>query len=434
MSDVTAQSDSAPKPERPAGAPPSREDLDYYATRPSAALDEVRLQADYLARSMTSFWRFRELGGGQRSPEAGPPKLGDHSGSGVHYVSDHPEVRILSLSFIFLLVIFESAANAYFFAKESEFGLFGGVFQAAAVSLANVATSYFIIGYWGLRHVSIPLRRGGPANRDALAVAGLVLAVIGAFYTAYAGMNFGIGWSFGAGALMMIAGAAAVTLFRIEDSRIYIKLFGLVAVGFGIIMVLLVNLSAAHYRNILDLQALGLEFPAGMQAVSFPRFFIDPEVCSAVLGSEIGNTIGSAATNAMCRPFALHSLDAMVLFALGVAISALAAFEGRKADSAFPGLSDAARHFEGARRDLQFALEDYYDSYDDVMEEIEKDFGHTLSGSEKVGLKARMDAAIANYRAMLETADALLTDEFDVDPAIVALVRRKTDTPGGDAS
>lgn len=432
MSDETASGEAARTAQAAPAADPSEENLEYYAKRPSAALDEVRMQADYLARSMISFWRFRELGGGQRSPEAGPPKLGDHSGSGVHYVSDHPEVRILSLSFIFLLVIFESAANAYFFAKESEFGLFGGVFQAAAVSLANVATSYFIIGYWGLRHVSVPLQSGEGGNRDALAVGGLVLAVIGALYTAYAGMTYGIGWQLGVALLMTLAGGIAVGLLKIQDSRIYIKLFGLVAIAIGGVLVLLVNLSAAHYRNILDLQALGLTFPADMQATTFPRFFVDPDVCSAILSSEIGNTIGSAATNAMCRPFALHSLDAMVLFALGLAISALAAFEGRKADSAFPGLSDAARHFEGARRDLQFALEDYYESYDDVVEEIEKDFApYKLGGAQKVELRKQMDEAVEKYRDMLETADELLTDEFDVHADVVALVRKRKD---GEAS
>ena len=196
----------------------------------------------------------------------------------------------------------------------------------------------------------------------------------------------------------------------------------------------MVNLSAAHYRNILDLQALGMDFPEGLKTTTFPRFFIEPEVCEAVLTSDIGDTIGSAATNAMCRPFALHSLDAMVLFALGLAISALAAFEGRKADSAFPGLSDAARHFEGARRDLQYALEDYYDGYEDVIEEIEKDFKQELGGSDKVKLRKAMDEEVSEYAAMLETAEELLADEFDVEDKIVQLVRRsKGPLRGGTA-
>lgn len=423
-----------PQGEAPKPAAPTQDDIAYYATRPSAALDEVRIQADYLARSMVSFWRFRELGGGRRP--AGKEKalgLGEHSGSGVHYVSDHPEVRILSLSFIFLLVIFESAANAYFFAQDSEFGLFGGVFQAAAVSLANVATSYFIIGYWGLRHISVPLSTS-QGSGDSLGVAGLLVALVGAVFAMYAVMTFGLDWRFGIGLALAAVGLAALAFFKIRDGRIYIKLFGFFAICFGVATVLMVNLSAAHYRNILDLQALGMTFPEELKTTTFPRFFIEPEVCDAVLNSEIGHTIGSAATNAMCRPFALHSLDAMVLFALGLAISALAAFEGRKADSAFPGLSDAARHFEGARRDLQYALEDYYDGYEDVIEEIERDFGGKLGGTEKVKLRKAMDDAVSDYAGMLETAEALLADEFDVDDEVVTLVLKGAQRSKGNKS
>ena len=417
-----------PAPDAPAKPPKapveiSDDHIGYYASRPSAELDEVRIQADYLARSMVSFWRFRELGGGSRPPNKDEPlRLGDHSGQGVHYVSDHPEVRILSLSFIFLLVIFESAANAYFFASESEFGLFGGVFQAAAVSLANVATSYFIIGYWGLRHISVPLSREQNAS-DSFAVAGLLVALVSVVFALYFATNGNFAPPFWVSAALTLAGLGVLAWFRIRDGRIYIKLFGFFAICFGVATVLMVNLSAAHYRNILDLQALGMTFPE-VKSTTFPRFFIEPEVCDAVLKSDIGNTIGTAATNAMCRPFALHSLDAMVLFALGLAISALAAFEGRKADSAFPGLSDAARHFEGARRDLQYALEDYYDSYEDVIEEIERDFDGKLNGADKVNLRRAMDTTVEKYAVMLETADKLLADEFDVDGEVVALVRR----------
>lgn len=417
-----APQDSTPPPKGPVEI--SDEHIGYYATRPSAELDEVRIQADYLARSMVSFWRFRELGGGSRPPNKNEPlKLGDHSGQGVHYVSDHPEVRLLSLSFIFLLVIFESAANAYFFAQDSEFGLFGGVFQAAAVSLANVATSYFIIGYWGLRHISVPLSR--EQNRsDSLGVAGLLVALVSVVFALYFATNNNFSVPFWVAAGLTLAGLGVLAFYRIQDGRIYIKLFGFFAICFGVATVLMVNLSAAHYRNILDLQALGMAFPEELKTTTFPRFFIEPEVCDAVLNSEIGNTIGSAATNAMCRPFALHSLDAMVLFALGLAISALAAFEGRKADSAFPGLSDAARHFEGARRDLQDALEDYYDGYEDVIEEVESDFDGKLTGADKVRLRQTMDHTVEKYAVMLETADKLLADEFDVDGEVVALVRR----------
>lgn len=375
----------------------SDEDISYFANRPSTDYDEVVLQADYAARAAISFYRFRQLGGGRngRTPET-RMQFGKSTGQGIHYVSDHPQVRILNLSLIALLILFESAANAYFFAQQSEFGLSGGIFQAAAVSLANVATSYFIIGYWGLRHASIGLDPNKPL------------------------LGF--------------------------DSRNVIKGFGILAVIVGVVIVLLVNLSAAHYRNILDLTASGLvdlnttvtswdeagnvverEIPLiGASPTSWMGFFANKSECEIILQSEMGKSIGSAATNAMCRPFALHSLDAMVLFALGLAISAVAAFEGRKADAAFPGFSDAARQIERARRDLQYALEDYYDSYSDIVEDIEEDIGVKLTAQQKITLRRAMDGRVEKYRRLLETDPDVLCDEFDVPPEAVEHITGKT--------
>ena len=343
----------------------SQDDIAYFANRPSPEYDEVVLQADYAARAAISFYRFRQLGGGRNgtTPES-KMKFGKSTGRGIHYVSDHPQVRILNLSVIALLILFESAANAYFFAQQSEFGISGGIFQAAAVSLANVATSYFIIGFWGLRHASIGL----DPNKSLLGF----------------------------------------------DSRNVTKAFGIVAVIMGIIIVLLVNLSAAHYRNLLDLKATS----------TIPRFLIDSDICQSILQSPMGESIGSAATNAMCRPFALHSLDAMVLFALGLAISAIAAFEGRKADASFPGFSDAARGIERSRRDLQDALDDYYDSYEDALEDAEKDFGK-LSPKQKVGLRRAMDARVSPFRRLLETDPDIMRDEFDVPEEVVEHISGK---------
>jgi hypothetical protein len=358
----------------------SQDDIAYYANRPSPEYDEVVLQADYAARAAISFYRFRQLGGGRNgtTPET-RMKFGKSTGRGIHYVSDHPQVRILNLSVIALLILFESAANAYFFAQQSEFGISGGIFQAAAVSLANVATSYFIIGFWGLRHASIGL----DPNKSLLGF----------------------------------------------DSRNVTKAFGIVAVIMGIIIVLLVNLSAAHYRNLLDLKATLGDTPGAFEAFNehtstIPRFLIDSDICQSILQSPMGESIGSAATNAMCRPFALHSLDAMVLFALGLAISAIAAFEGRKADAAFPGFSDAARGIERSRRDLQDALDDYYDSYEDALEDAEEDFGR-LTPKQKVSLRRAMDARVSSFRRLLETDPDIMRDEFDVPEEVVEHISGK---------
>lgn len=370
-------------------------DIAELTDRPSDAFNEVVMQADYTTRAALSFYRFRQLGGDYHppkrvkdKPDATKPgddapthkrklKLNEPTGRGVHYVSSHPKVPYLNISIIALMIIFESAANAYFFAKQSEFGLAGGIFQAAAVSLANVATSFFIVGYWGMRHISMP----------------------------WDSENF---WS---------------------RRNLYIAM-GLLAIFVGLSLVLLVNLSAAHYRNILDIQALNLGFPADLPTTVLPHFIVDPAVCDKILTSDLGETLGSAATNAMCRPFALHSLDAMVLFALGLAIAAIAAFEGRKLDSPFPGFSDAARGLERARSDLQDALYDFEDSYEDTKDLIlEVKYGaegmdeKDLTPHEKIVIHRVMKAMVAPYIKLLHSTEDILSDEFGLDNEIVKLMR-----------
>ncbi|MEM9225632.1 MAG: hypothetical protein AAGA24_03890 [Pseudomonadota bacterium] len=389
-------------------------DIRDLTNRPSDAFNEVQLQADYTTRAALSFYRFRQLGGDYHMPRrkkrpatdktqstsadghtADPAetehprhrklKLGETTGRGVHYISSHPKVPYLNISIIALMIIFESAANAYFFAKQSEFGLAGGIFQAAAVSLANVATSFFIIGYWGMRHISMPID----------------------------------------------------TQNLISRRNLYIVM-GLIAIIVGLSLVFLVNLSAAHYRNILDLQALGQSLPEGLPTTVIPHFIVDPAVCEAVLTSEIGETLGSAATNAMCRPFALHSLDAMVLFALGLAISAIAAFEGRRLDSPFPGFSDAARSLERARADLQDALFDFDDSYEDIKEVVlEVKYGEAgldgdkdLTPHEKMVIHRTMSEMVKPYTKLLTTTDPALSDEFGLEDEIIDTIRVKKQDNG----
>lgn len=376
------------------------QDIVDLTQRPSDAFNQVVVQADYTTRAALSFYRFRQLGGDyhlprkrKRKAEAATEdatsnqgtrneklKLGQTTGRGVHYISSHPKVPMLQMSIIALMIIFESAANAYFFAKQSEFGLAGGIFQAAAVSLANVSTAFFIVGYWGMRHISMPIDWDNLLSRRNLYV-----------------------------------------------------LMGLIAIIVGLSLVFLVNLSAAHYRNILDMQALGQELPDELPTTVFPHFIVDPAVCEKILSSPLGETIGSAATNAMCRPFALHSLDAMVLFALGLAIAAFAAFEGRRLDSPFPGFSDAARGLERARVDLQDALYDFEDSYDDIKEMVlEVKHGEAgmedkdLSPQEKMVIHRTMRAMIAPYQELLRTTDDALSDEFGLEHKIIEQFKAKT--------
>ena len=381
----------------------TKDDIVDLTKRPSDAYNQVILQADYTTRAALSFYRFRQLGGdyhlpakrrkreaeadsagenSEQNPRHAKLKLGQNTGRGVHYISSHPKVPMLQMSIIALMIIFESAANAYFFAKESEFGLAGGIFQAAAVSLANVATAFFIVGYWGMRHISMPFDIDNIFSRRNLYV-----------------------------------------------------VMGLVAIIVGLSLVFLVNLSAAHYRNILDMQALGQELPADLPTKVLPHFIVDPAVCEKILSSPLGETIGSAATNAMCRPFALHSLDAMVLFALGLAIAAFAAFEGRRLDSPFPGFSDSARGLERARSDLQDALYDFEDSYEDIKELVlevkygpEEMEGKDLSAQEKMIIHRTMQEMVAPYQKLLRTTDDGLSDEFGLEHDIIDQFRVKAES------
>lgn len=368
----------------------SDRDIVDLTRRPSDAYNEVILQADYTTRAALSFYRFRQLGGDYhlpaRKPRQSDPqrpessdinsgttksrhrklKMGESTGRGVHYISSHPKFPMFQMSVIALMIIFESAANAYFFAQQSEFGLAGGIFQAAAVSLANVATSFFIVGYWGMRHISMPIDRDNIFSRRNLYIA-----------------------------------------------------MGLVAIIVGLSLVFLVNLSAAHYRNILDMQALGEQLPKDLPTTVLPHFIVDPAVCEKILSSPLGETLGSAATNAMCRPFALHSLDAMVLFALGLAIAAFAAFEGRRLDSPFPGFSDAARGLERARTDLREALYLFESSYEDIQEEVVEVKGSDLTAKEKMVIHRTMSDMTAPYLKLLRTTEAGLSDEFGLEKEIV---------------
>lgn len=329
--------------------------LQYFADRPTPEFDEVVLRGDYAARAYLSLYRFRRTGGAHTRK---PIRSDERLYMGVHYVTDHPPVRLFNLSLIALLILFESVANAYFFGLSSEFGLLGGLFQAAAVSLANVSVAYFIIGFWGLRHITAPWRHHWPK-----------------------------------------------------------KTLGLAAIGIGLIVVLTINLSAAHYRNLIDLQSVP-DFDPSFLGGASPLIPGIASWCDAVLGSPLSADLNAAAANAACRPFGLVSLDAVVLFALGMAIAALAAFEGRRSDAPFPGLSDAARQLEKSREDLREALMDYYDSYDDIIDDIKQylkqDDGAAVKVhlNDRVELYRRLDDKVRKYRYLLETPLEELLAEF----------------------
>ena len=186
----------------------------------------------------------------------------------------YPKSHILHFSVLATLVLFEGLANAYFFSKGSDLGLLGGWLQAITVSFTNVIAAFFLVGFIGLRHMS---------NRNKPVIA--ALAAVG--------------------------------------------------VGLAVAALGLLNLTAAHYRDLLELNAATL----------------------ALGGPETTGTVLTPVIEARTNPFNLQTLEALLLFVLGSTFAAIAAYKGRTFDDAIPGYGGVTRRLETASRDLEKALE-----------------------------------------------------------------------------
>ncbi len=186
----------------------------------------------------------------------------------------YPKSHILHFSVLATLVLFEGLANAYFFSKGSDLGLLGGWLQAITVSFTNVIAAFFLIGFIGLRHMS---------NRNKPVIA--ALAAVG--------------------------------------------------VGVTVAALGLLNLTAAHFRDLLELNAATL----------------------ALGGAETTGTVLTPVLDARANPFNLQTLEALLLFILGSTFAAIAAYKGRTFDDAIPGYGGVSRRLDAASRDLEKALE-----------------------------------------------------------------------------
>jgi hypothetical protein len=179
---------------------------------------------------------------------------------GILRASHYPDSHILHFSVLAALILAEGLANAYFFSTGSDLGLLGGWLQAITVSFTNVIAAFFLIGFLGLRHLSNPHR---PVNR--------ILAIIGIVMTSIA--------------------------------------------------LLALNLSAAHFRDLLELNAATL----------------------AMGGSAVTGDMLTPVTAARVNPFGFETLEALLLFVLGVTFACIAAYKGRTFDDAIPGYGGVSR-------------------------------------------------------------------------------------------
>jgi hypothetical protein len=185
----------------------------------------------------------------------------------------YPTSHILHFSVLAALVLSEGLANAYFFSTGSDLGLLGGWLQAITVSFTNVIAAFFLIGFLGLRHMSNPHKPGLAVP----AAIGTIIAVI--------------------------------------------------ALG-------LLNLTAAHFRDLLELNAATLAMGA----------------------SDVTGLVLAPVTAALADPFGIETLEALLLLVLGVTFAVIAAFKGRTFDDAIPGYGGVTRRLEAAAAELEKTL------------------------------------------------------------------------------
>ncbi|MCC5995534.1 MAG: hypothetical protein JJU18_04085 [Oceanicaulis sp.] len=234
----------------------------------------------------------------------------------VQRAASYPDSHIMHFSILAALVLFEGLANAYFFSKGSDLGLLGGWIQAITVAFTNVIAAFFLVGFLGLRLLQNPVSR--PFSFWA-AVVGVPLALA---------------------------------------------------------FIVFLNFSAAHYRDLLEVQAAMMTMNG--------EFAPNGEVLTPV-------------TRALTfQPF--ETLEALLLFILGITFAAIAAFKGATFDDSLIGYGAVQRRVVAASAHLSELMKRQYrkDDADEV----------TLAKAEE--LKERMDEFFArDYEHSAARYDAM---------------------------
>jgi len=219
-------------------------------------------------RAFENLKRFRRTSGWAFDDQA-ESKSKRSAGRAIERAAIYPDSHILHFSILAGLVLVEGLANAYFFSTGSDLGLLGGWLQAITVSFTNVIAAFFIIGYLCMRHLMNPQK----------------------------------------------------TWFFIP---------ALIGLPIGIAFIVILNLAAAHYRDLLELNAATL----------------------AIGDSGVTGQLLAPLPAVLANPFGLQTLEAYLLLTLGLTFAAIAAFKGRTFDDAIPGYGVVQRKAERAARDL----------------------------------------------------------------------------------
>ena len=191
----------------------------------------------------------------------------------------YPKSLILHFAILAGLILFEGMANAYFFSAGSDLGLLGGWLQAITISFVNVISAFFVMGFLGLQSMSYLTQYNKPGK---MAIG--IFAALGVIGTALA-------------------------------------LLGL-------------NVTAAHYRDMLELNAASL----------------------ALGSSGATGDVLKPVEAALANPFGIVTLEALLLLILGVTFAIIAAYKGRTFDDVIPGYGRVTRKLESASVDLEKAL------------------------------------------------------------------------------
>ena len=186
----------------------------------------------------------------------------------------YPDSHLLHFSVLAAIVLAEGLANAYFFSKGSDLGLLGGWLQAITVSFTNVIAAFWLIGFLGLRNIT--------------------------------------------------------------QSRIDLKVMGAISIVVGLIAIFALNLTAAHFRDILEFRADDLAM-AGVEG----------------MGALVLTPVAAAAEN----PFGLQTLEALLLLILGTTFGLIAAYKGYTFDEPIPG-------YGGRTRDAKKAADNLHKAFD----------------------------------------------------------------------